>query len=384
MGFLLIVLGILLFISLVVIHEFGHFIAARKSGVEVEEFGIGFPPTAKVLGKKNGTTYTLNWLPLGGFVRLKGEYDSAKSPGSFGAASLKNKVIIMLAGVFMNLITAIILFTILALLGMPKLIENQFTVANDTKVADSNLLVAFVESNSPADKAGLEARDELISYKDSSSQPCQTNASDCSVGFSGADKLPEITKSLAGKPVEITYKRGDELRSANLNLRSENEVEASKKTDNPKGYLGISPSDYVIQRSTWSAPITAVGLTVQITELTFKALGSAVSSLVRGDTAQASSQVAGPVGIFVLIKNGSILGYQFILMITALISLTLAIMNALPIPALDGGRLFVTMLFRAIKKPLSRGTENLIHGMGFMFLMALFVLITIVDVRRFL
>ena len=117
--------------------------------------------------------------------------------------------------------------------------------------------------------------------------------------------------------------------------------------------------------------------------MTLKGLGTALSSLFRGDTAKASSQVAGPVGIFVLLSDGSSLGYQFVLMIIAIISLTLAIMNALPIPALDGGRLFVTLLFRAIRKPLKENTENLIHGTGFAALMLLFVLITVVDVKRF-
>src|SRR5690606_23109621 len=109
----------------------------------------------------------------------------------------------------------------------------------------------------------------------------------------------------------------------------------------------------------------------------------ALVSLFQGDGAKASSQVAGPVGIFVILKDGSMLGYEFMLLIIAVISLTLAIMNALPIPALDGGRLFVTLLFRALRKPLNKRTEELIHGTGFMLLIGLFILITIVDVKRF-
>lgn len=108
-----------------------------------------------------------------------------------------------------------------------------------------------------------------------------------------------------------------------------------------------------------------------------------MSNLFRGDTGKASEQVAGPVGIFVLLKDGSLLGYQFILMIIAIISLTLAIMNVLPIPALDGGRLFVTLLFRAVRKPLRPKVEEIIHGTGFALLMLLFILITVVDVKRF-
>src|SRR5690606_30676076 len=114
-------------------------------------------------------------------------------------------------------------------------------------------------------------------------------------------------------------------------LRTAQEVEDSKDTDEPKAYLGVMPTEYIIQRSTWSAPIVAVGLMKQITQLTFTGLGNAIAGLFQGDTTKASSQVAGPVGIFVILKDGSELGFQFMLIIIAVISLTLAIMNVLPI-----------------------------------------------------
>jgi regulator of sigma E protease len=168
-----------------------------------------------------------------------------------------------------------------------------------------------------------------------------------------------------------------------LKLRTSEEVDASKKTDNPKGYLGISPGEFQVNRYTWSAPIVAGGLIGQFTELTFKGLGSAVSGLFAGDTAKATEQVTGPVGIFVVLQQGADLGIQFILMVIAIISLSLAIMNVLPIPALDGGRLFVTMVYRLLRRKLTERAEDMIHGTGFAALMLLFVLITIVDVKRF-
>ncbi len=373
MSILLLILGLFLFVGLVVVHEFGHFIMARRGGVDVEEFGIGFPPRAKVLTKKNGTIYTLNWLPLGGFVRLKGEHDADKSHGSFGAAALSTKVKIMLAGVVMNLLTAFVMLTFLALIGLPKLIDNQFTVARDTHIVKQQVLIGYVEPDSPAAKAGLQPRDQLLKVtRDNQIFPVDS-----------ADNLPHITNQLAGQDVQVEIKRGGETKQLDLKLRSQSDVQASKKTDKPHGYLGISPTEYIVQRSGWSAPIVAAGLMKQVTVLTFKGLGSAVAGLARGNTAQASAQVSGPVGIFVLLKEGSLLGYQFILMIIAIISLTLAIMNVLPIPALDGGRLFVMLLFRTARRPLKAKTEDLIHGTGFLVLMILFVLITIVDVRRF-
>ncbi|HUP26430.1 MAG TPA: site-2 protease family protein [Candidatus Limnocylindrales bacterium] len=373
MSVLLLIIGLVLFIGLVVIHEFGHFITARRAGVDVEEFGLGFPPRARILTKKNGTTYTLNWLPLGGFVRLKGEHDADKTPGSYGAASLKTKVYIMLAGVVMNLLTAFVMLTFLALIGMPKLIENQFTVASDTRTVRQEVLVGYVEPDSPAARAGLQTRDQLLDI----TQNNQTAKID------SANNLPNITPKFAGQEVQLRIKRHNELMSVPVQLRTQADVEASKKTANPHGYLGISPTEYTVQRSGWSAPVVAAGFIKQVTALTFKGLGSALAGLFSGNTAQASAQVSGPVGIFVLLKEGSLLGYQFVLMIIAIISLTLAIMNVLPIPALDGGRLFVTLLFRLFKRPLKERTEDLIHGTGFLALMVLFVLITVVDVRRF-
>src|SRR5688572_24638062 len=134
MSVLLLILGIILFVGLVVLHELGHFLVARRNGVDVEEFGIGFPPRAWKRTTKSGYIFSLNWLPIGGFVRLKGENDSATAKGSFGAASFKTKSKIMLAGVGMNLLAAFVIFMALAWAGMPQLIDNQFTVKSDTNV----------------------------------------------------------------------------------------------------------------------------------------------------------------------------------------------------------------------------------------------------------
>lgn len=374
MSIFLLVLGLILFVGLVVVHEWGHFIMARRGGVEVEEFGVGFPPKAKTLAKKNGTEYTLNWLPLGGFVRLKGEHDAAKTKGSYGAAPLLTKVKIMVAGVVMNLLTAYVLLVLLALIGVPKLVDNQFTVSRDETVTRQDVFVGYIEPGSPAEKAGLQRRDIIASIGPVNG-PQHTIKTD--------ESLPQYTKQYAGQTVEVQYRRDDVLQKTDVQLRTAQEVEASKKTDSPKGYFGISPGEFQVNRYTWSAPIVAGGLIVQFTELTFKGLGSALAGLFQGDTAKATEQVTGPVGIFVVLQQGSDLGVQFILFVIAIISLSLAIMNVLPIPALDGGRLFVTLIYRALKKPLTERAEDRIHGTGFAALMVLFVLITIVDVKRF-
>lgn len=374
MGITLLIIGLIMFVGLVVVHEFGHFIAARRNGVDVEEFGIGFPPRVWKKKLKNKTLFTLNLLPLGGFVKLKGEHDADTEPGSYGSVSLWAKTKIILAGVVMNLVVAWVLFTIVALMGMPKLLDHQFTVPSDTKVTNQKVLVAYVEPNSPAEKAGLLTRDELLSLTSPDGQVYEINT---------VESLPKTTGQLADKEVTVTYVRNGATGVTKATLRNTEEVEASKDSSEPKGYLGISPTEFQLRRSTWSAPIVGAGVSAQFTGLTYKGLATAIGGLFKGDTAQASSQVSGPIGVFVILKDGSLLGVQFMLMIIGVISLTLAIINVLPIPALDGGRLFVTYLFRILRRPLSAKTEELIHGLGFMTLMVLFVLITIVDVKRF-
>lgn len=364
MWIILLIIGLLLFIGLVVVHEFGHFLVARRNGVEVEEFGIGFPPRAWKRKTKKGFDFTLNWLPIGGFVKLKGENDSATAKGSFGAANFWVKTKIMLAGVAMNLLVAFILLTALAWLGMPKLVDDQFTVKSDTSVAKNEVLVGYIEQGSPADKAGLQTRDELLAIASNGHADKITDA----------QSLPDITKKYAGQDVTITYERGGSERTATAQLRG----------DGAEGgaHLGLSPAEFTLRQSTWSAPIVALGLIKQFTILTFQGLGQAVSAVFEGNGQKAAEQVAGPVGIVAVLKEGSLLGYQFVLLIIAIISLSLAIINVLPIPALDGGRFYMMGLTRLFGRKLSHSMEERIVGTSFIFLLLLIVLITVVDVRR--
>ena len=398
MHILLLVLGLVLFVGLVVAHELGHFIVARRNGVEAEEFGIGFPPKLwkkRIKSVRGDYDLTFNLLPLGGFVKLKGEHDADTHKGSFGAASLRAKTKIMLAGVAVNFVLGVFILTLVAVIGMPKVIttasvgEDQFTIKSDTKVIKNEVLTAYVEEGSPAADAGVKSGDTLFSISSADGSN--------SVNITQSSELKEVTKSFANQTVKIEFQRGEKKQSGTANVRSSQEVESSIGTDNPKGYLGVVPSDYTVQRSTWSAPVVALGLSGQLTKLTLKGLwtatkglGSLIAGLVTNNQVArsngqvaATEQVSGPVGIFNVLKQGASRGINFVLFIVGLISITLAIMNVLPIPALDGGRFYLVLFSRGVlKRPLSQKAEERIVGGAFMALMVLFILITIVDVKR--
>jgi regulator of sigma E protease len=395
MQIFLFIVALILFTGLVIVHEWGHFIVARRNGVDVEEFGLGFPP--RVVGKKlkSGMILSFNWLPIGGFVKLKGEHDGDTRKGSFGAATLGVKTKVLLAGVFMNLVVGIGILTVLAVIGLPKLVtvdqfgQDQYTVKSDTKVSKTAVLAIYIEPNSPAKRMGLASLDSIKSI----------TAGGQTVNVNSPIDLKNATSKFAGQKVNVTYSHEGQDVTKTVQLRTKQEVQPSLKTDNPKGILGVEPYGLEFRRSTWSAPITALGFTWQMTELSFKGLGHAISGLgstiagaTTGNTqarqngqAQASSQVGGPVAIFKILWSTGSIGYQYMLVIIAMISLTLAIFNILPIPALDGGRLFMILISRLVlRKPLSRLAEERIVATGMVFLLTLTVLITIVDVKRFL
>lgn len=379
-----VIVGLIVITILVVIHELGHAIVARRNGVVVEEFGIGFPP--KIWSKKVKQSFlgkdvllSVNALPLGGFVKLQGEHDEDSNPGDYGSVGLWQKTKIMLAGVFMNWITAVVLFTILAGIGMPRMFPNQFSVAGDTQTIKQPVEIVQVVDDTPAKKAGLQTGDTLLRF---AGQPLE-NAAD----------LTTLAASNRGKQIEIIYSRDNVEYSTKTTLRADN---ADKK-----GYLGASSTQRELLKSSWSAPVVGVGVTIQAAVATFQGIGDMVGKSLSGFVMQFSSEqktretakqdlavvgdsVAGPVGIFgIIFPAAGQAGPVHVLMLTAIISLTLAVMNMLPIPALDGGRWAVTMLYRLRKKRLSPELEEKIHGTGFMLLMGLIVLVTIADIGKF-
>lgn len=377
-----IIIGVIALTILVALHELGHGIAARRNGVVVEEFGIGFPPRAwakkvkkTILGKN--VTFSINWLPLGGFVKLQGEHDAANGKGDYGSASFWVKTKILLAGVFINWVTAGVLLSVLAITGLPQLIPNQFTVPSDTKKSYQPVQITALSPDYPAAKAGFEVRDRIIKVNGKEIETTQ--------------QLIDVTKDNKGKSIRVVYERGDKQGEKSVTLRDDN---------GPT--FGAALGQLTQTNATWSAPIVGFGVAGQLTYETFKGIGSLLGGLGSGivnqlsgdaktreagskEVAQVGDSVAGPLGIFgILFPAASQAGPTQLLLLVAVISIGLAVMNVLPIPALDGGRWFTMAAFRLFKKELTKEREEKIQATGFLLLMTLVVVITVADVGKIL
>lgn len=379
-----IIIGLISLTFLVALHELGHALAAKKNGVKLKEYAIGFPPrirsfkakTDKILPK--GTKISIGAIPLGGFVRLQGEHDSDSKKGDYGVASFWGKTQILFAGVAMNWLVAFVIFIILAIFGMPKLLPNQFYLSSDAKISGGGVQVSAISKDSPAEKAGLNKNDTLLEFNGQKVE--------------NSTKIRQDLKNNAGKTVSLKISRnGKEIsKSVKLNEKGNN------------GFLGAVLSDGMQKiHSTWSAPIVGLGTTVQFTGETLKGVGELFVNFFGGifekvipnsdsqknantQLSKAGESVSGPVmvigGIFPNIVS---MGMDMILMLTAIISISLACMNVLPIPALDGGRWFMTFIFRVLlKKPLPKETEENINGWSFLALMGLSVLIIVLDFTK--
>ena len=399
-----IIVGLLVLMFLVTAHEFGHFIAARRNGVDVEEFGICFPPRAiawrKVGGKwrrlkrsewdnppGEGLVFSLNWLPIGGFCQMKGENNDAKEKKSFGQASFWGKTKILFAGVAMNWLVAFIILTVLAWIGMPHFLENQFQIDSDTRIVVTKpVTIGEITEDSPAAKANLREGDVVTQMRildDENNERVEINT---------ADDLLKFDEKYAGKTVYMTYERQGNIEMKEIKL---NDKDADYR-------LGASISSDAVYQSGWSAPVVGLVTTLQLTGETFRGVGELLWNLLSGAVRQlnffdqearqsgaeavqkAGDSVSGPVGIVgMLFPNMLASGPITILFLAAVISISLAVMNVLPIPALDGGRWLLIVIFKLRKKTLTKETEEKIVGRAFAALLILVAVVTIIDITRF-
>lgn len=357
---------LVIFTALILVHEWGHFKAARTFGVCVEEFGLGLPPFAKRLfTDKKGTDYTLNWLPLGGFVRMKGEdtHDAKilKAKDSFAAQPVWQRIIIVCAGVAMNYLIGFILLSFVFAIGTTYLVPLGQTAdvlakrPTATLVSEERLgiLINDIREESPAAAAGVKKYDLVVAVDGRE--------------FNTPEELQTYVGARADQTVMLDLRRRDYAFSTT----------ATVGTD---GKLGIAISDAVSAVKLQYAPLNAVieggRETWRMTTLIFDALGGMIHSIVQGHM---PTDVGGPVAIAkeTYYRATDIVS---LLNFAAMLSITLAVFNILPIPALDGGR-FVFLVYELVTRHRpSAKIEAKIHAAGFIFLIGLILLITFKDI----
>lgn len=343
---------------LVIIHELGHFTVAKLIGVKVEEFGFGIPP--RLFGYTyKGTLYSVNLLPFGGFVRVFGEEEALLKTSltdeqkrqSFAHKTPLQRSLVLVAGVFLNFMLGWVIISYLFTQGVP--------------VPTRNVYVQSVSPASPAEKAGLRTDDMLTqAVTTSTTKPIQIDS---------IDDLTTITSQNAGKPVTFTVVRNGKKLEKTLTPR--------KNPPKGEGALGIGITSYVLKRySPLQAPYYGLKESAHITFEIGKGL---VDSLVRLFTMQKQQgEIAGPIGIAQLTSQAAQQGLNPLLQLIGLLSLNLAVLNILPFPSLDGGRLLFVIIEAVTKKKVPTDFEHKLNLIGFSLLIGLLVLVTVHDIIK--
>jgi regulator of sigma E protease len=359
-----ILIAILVLSVLVLVHEFGHFIAAKRAGMLVEEFGLGLPP--RLFGVRKGETiYSINALPFGGFVKIFGESGLEKEMPAhaigraFYEKPLWVRFITLVSGVLMNFLLGILLFSILFSVGVP------VAVSDERREGIQNLHVEILQvaNESPAAKAGLRVGDAISSLSFGSE----------SIEVTDIDQIPDFTKKHRGEEITMTVQRGEEKL----------EFPLTPRLDPPpgEGALGISMAEVGILKYPWyRSVVEAFRISYELSGAILQALGGLLVKLF--STGKVEEGVAGPIGIVDIAGEAARLGWLRLLSFVALLTVNLAVLNILPLPALDGGRVALLFLEKILGKPLPRKFEMYTHSLGMALLLALILLISIQDIRR--
>ncbi len=366
-----IILFIVILLVLILVHEFGHFIIAKRAGIRVDEFGIGFPPKAKTLAKKGDTEYTLNWLPFGGFVRIFGENPTEESlhgPDRERSFIHKPKWIqasVLVGGVLFNMLLAWILLAAMFMIGTDIAItEEERPVAQNIRLAVSGVL-----PQSPAEDAGLIPGDIILSME-SGGNVLEELSPDAAVSFIAAHSEGRIGLSID---------RGGEV--INTSLLPEDGLIPE---DPERKVLGISMASIGFLQFLNPLKALAEGwvFMLDLTVLVGEGLFGLFASLFAFEAD--FSDVAGPIGIVSFVGEAAEVGLTSLLFLTAVISINLAIINILPIPALDGGRLLFLLIEVVKGSPIKPELANTLHALFFALLILLILVVSYFDVARLL
>lgn len=350
------VIGVLVFV-----HEFGHFIAAKRAGMKVEEFGFGFPP--RVLSIKRGETeYSINWIPFGGFVKIFGEDGGHRSDTrSFGSKPFLQRIVVIIAGVAMNFFFAAFLLMICNGFGLRMGLT---APADISKARDVSVQVLEVVPDSPAYTAGLNSLDELVRF---------TFSDGSSVQIRDPEQVQKLVSERAGESMTINIRRGDR----------EMQFVVSTRANPPSGQgpLGISMAltgtvSYPWHEAIWRGVYDAVMLTWS----TICGYATLLWTLVVKH--KLIADVSGPIGIAKLTGQAAGVGLSYLMQFVAFISINLAVLNVIPFPALDGGRVVMLAIEKIKGSPINGRVESSINMVGFVALIGLMIYITVKDVVR--
>lgn len=350
------VLVIIVVSLLILVHEWGHFYAARKLGVRVEEFGFGFPPRLLSF-VKNGVKYSFNLLPLGGYVKIFGEQGEGEGDKkSFISKPIYHRFVILAAGVFMNILAAWFFFSASSLVGIPQL-------GDEEEFHGIPVSIVAISPNSPAEKVGLKVGDKIIEMR----------SRDLSLRVEFERDIQDFISAYLGEEITLVVQRGRDVHSFAVTPRI-----GTKKGEGP---LGIALGRISISKIPWYlAP--AAGFKTLLTTFWFilEGLYMVVKDLVTSGRTPAS--ISGPVGIFLFARDTWLFGVGFFLQFVGIISVNLAILNFLPIPALDGGRALFLVIEKLRGKRINMKLENTLHTIGFAVLIGLLVFVTYRDIIR--
>lgn len=353
---------------LVLVHEFGHFLFAKKFGIRVDEFGLGFPP--KIWGRKYGETeYTLNWIPFGGFVRIFGENpDSDSLQGPDAKRAMVNKprwqqAIVLFGGILFNFIFAWILISFAFFSGVPASREDY--AEYNQHITDTRIAITQVNSSSPAEKSGIKAGDSILKI---------TAGSIIVEGDALTIAVIKDTLTRSGNPVEMHLRRGGADTSVT--------VIPEKGIIEGKYGIGIAMEDVgTLELPAHLAVYEGGKFTLHMIAGVATGLWDLIAGIAKGKPDLSS--ISGPVGIAGLVGDAAKLGITYLFMFTALISINLGVINLVPFPALDGGRLFVLLIEAIRRKPLQPRVINRMNTIGFVILLAIMLLVTFKDLFKY-